>query len=184
MRTPNELASLQRTANRLKEIRNLLNEHALPEADASSSDWFTFLATFKAILGNFNNDLSLVSCLMAKEYLSERFQLVPFDATEKPQGANGLDIDALTVSGERLIGEIKTTSPYKVSQFGAAQITALRKDFAKLRVNEAAHKYMFVTDRTAFEELKRGFSGELRGTTVVCLSSGDEHTVPAVPDHS
>jgi hypothetical protein len=174
MRTQGELASLQGTADRLARLREFMNKTASPDVGASADDWYAFLAAFKTILGNSSNDMSLVSCLMAKDYLSSRFQLVPFDVAEKPQGANGLDIDARTDAGERIIGEIKTTSPYKKSEFGAAQITALRKDFAKLQANEAEHKYMFVTDQAAFEALKRGFTRELHGVKIVCLSSGDE----------
>ncbi len=178
MRTQGESDSLRSIADHLTRLREYLNNNAFPDESASADDWYAFLAAFKAILGNSSNDLSLVSCLMAKEYLSSRYQLVPLDVSGKPQGANGLDIDARTVAGRRIIGEVKTTTPYKTSRFGAAQITALRKDFAKLQKNEAEHKYMFVTDRAAFTALKQGFTNELHGVRIVCLSSGEEWLVP------
>ena len=173
--TENEAISLQRTATRLDHLRAFLHDQRPPSVGTSPQEWFAYLAEFKAILGNFSNDLSLVSCLMAKDYLTDRLQLPPFDVAEKAQGASGLDIDERTTTGERVIGEIKTTTPYQKIRFGAAQITALRKDFAKLQANDAAHKYMFVTDVTAFDALKRGFGAELQGVTIVCLSSGDEY---------
>jgi hypothetical protein len=157
-----------------------LNTHEAPQTDSSPSLWFAFLSEIKAIQGNFSNDLSLVSCLMAKHYLMERFDLAPFDVAAKPQGANGLDIDEVTRAGDRIIGEIKTTSPHKVTQFGAAQITSLKKDFVKLQANLAARKFMFVTDNRSFEALRTGYSAHLSGVTIVCLQTGDEYPVAPV----
>lgn len=93
----------------------------------------------------------------------------------KSHRPNGLDIDARTTSNERIIGEIKTTTPYKGDQFGAAQIAALRKDFNKLRQHQAEHKYMFVTDIAAFNALRQSFAHDLPGVMIVCLTSGDQH---------
>lgn len=175
--TANESAALKRTAARLDDLRSFLQTNHQPTSEISPPLWFAYLFEIKSILGNFSNDLSLVSCLMAKDYLSTRLSLAPFDVALKPQGANGLDIDEYTLDGERVIGEIKTTSPCKKTKFGAAQITALRKDFSKLQMTEAAHKFMFVTDVSAFEALKRDFAVELSGTTIVCLNSGEEFAV-------
>lgn len=176
--TTNESASIQRTMTRLDGLRTFLDEHKTPSIGESPQIWFEYLAEVKSILGNFSNDLSLVSCLMAREYLSKRFSLPMFDAAAKPQGASGLDIDVSTTSGERVIGEIKTTHPYKRTGFGAAQITALRKDFAKLQLSDADHKFMFVTDAAAFEALWSGFAKELPGIAIICLSTGDEFDCP------
>lgn len=174
----NESASLQRTIDRLDRLREFLQTHESPTLSTSPQVWFEYLAEVKAILGNFSNDLSLVSCLMAKQYLSGRLSLAPFDAAQKAMGASGLDIDERTTTGERVIGEIKTTNPFLQTRFGAAQITALRKDFAKLQLNEADHKFMLVTNVEAFEALKRDFVTELPGVTIVCLSTGDGYECP------
>lgn len=172
--TAAEAASLQRTGDRLDRLREFLGAHPSPALEAPPQVWFAYLSEVKAILGNFSNDLSFVSCLLAKAYLTSRLTMAPFDVAEKPQGAIGLDIDAHTTSGERVIGEIKTTTPYKGHQFGAAQVTALRKDFAKLQAKQAEHKYMFVTNQAAFEALSRSFTDELVGVTIVCLTSAEE----------
>lgn len=178
--TTNESVSLQRTVARLDDLRAFLDEHQSPTTGDSSLTWFAYLAEVKSIRGNFNNDLSLVSCLMAKEYLSKQLSLAMFDAAAKPPGASGLDIDVFTTSGERVIGEIKTTHPYKQTAFGAAQLTALRKDFVKLQMSDADHKFMFVTDAAAFEVLKRGFVAELHGVIIVCLSTNTEFECPVL----
>lgn len=173
--TENESASLERTASRIENLRTFLHTQHPPSPSAPPLEWFGHLAKFKQILGNFSNDLSFASCLLAKEYLSARFSLVPFDVAQKPQGASGLDIDERTSCGALVIAEIKTTTPYHKNRFGAAQTTALRKDFAKLISIEAEHKFMFVTDSEAFDALKTGFTAELPGVTIVCLTTGDEY---------
>jgi hypothetical protein len=78
------------------------------------------LSGIKEIVGNASNDLSLVATLMAKEHLYRMLPMQPFDAALKPQGASGLDIDECTVDGERVVAEIKTTSPYRPNDLGAA----------------------------------------------------------------
>ena len=51
-----------------------------------------------------------------------------------------------------------------------------RKDFAKLRKADAAHRFMFVTEGPTYEILlKPRYLDELRGVTIVELVSGREH---------
>ncbi len=179
----NEAVGLEQVAGRIDRLRELLATQQPPGNDASPQTWFVYLTAIKTILGNSSNDLSFVSCLMAREYLGLLFtDLIPFDVAAKPQGANGLDIDAGTTTGERIIGEIKTTSPHHATRFGAAQITSLRKDFAKLQRLDADYRFMFVTDPTTFQLLKRSFSTALPGVTIVCLTSGEGHACPRLVD--
>lgn len=126
----------------------------------------------KQILGNTSNDMSLVAVLLAKEYVCSRHEMAPFDAASKPQGAPGLDIDETTVLGERVIAEIKTTTPYLGDRLGAAQRASFAKDFAKLRRESAAHKYFFVTDRAAFDLSRRELELAAPDVTVVLLGVG------------
>ncbi len=178
----NEADGLEQVAERIDRLREFLATQQPPGNHASPQTWFVYLTAIKTILGNSSNDLSFVSCLMAREYLGARFPLVPFDVAAKPQGANGLDIDAWTTTGERIIGEIKTTSPYHPTRFGAAQMTSLRKDFAKLQRNDADHTFMFVTDPVAFQLLRQSFSDDLPGVMIVCLTSGEGCACPGLVD--
>lgn len=83
--TENELAALQQSATRIERLTAFLNENAPPNPEMNSQEWFGYLVRVKSILGNFNNDLSLVSCLMTKDYLTSRHTMAPFDVAEKPQ---------------------------------------------------------------------------------------------------
>ena len=116
-----------------------------------------------------------MSCLLAKDYLLQRFEIPSFDVALKPQAASGLDIDECTATGERIIGEIKTTSPYHVVKFGGAQTVSLKKDFLKLQKHQAEHQFMFVTDDMAFSAIKQSFCSDLGGVKLVCRTSGNEH---------
>jgi hypothetical protein len=169
-----EIVELDRARNRIERLRDFLMTQMPPDSDAPAEVWFTYLLSMKEILGNINNGLSLVACLLAKHYLMERFALAPFDVAAKSQNARGLDIDIITLTGERIIGEIKTTSPVDPTRFGAQQGTSFRKDFAKLRAQQADHKFMFVTDPYSLEVLRKRHMTELEGVTIVCLWPGDD----------
>lgn len=165
-----ENAYLQRAQLRLAELRCYLNDVRLTEA-SEVWEWFTALARIKDIQGNFNNDVSFVACLLAKQYLEMHFG-VTFDAAAKPQGAAGLDIDVLTPTGERLVAEIKTIVPYKRARndLGAAQKKSFRADFTKLNNAQAKHKILFVTDITTFEVIKLRYAKEIPGVKIVLLA--------------
>jgi len=108
MRTQGEWDAIQGIADRLTRLQEFLNNNACPDAGATADDWFTFLASFKAILGNSSSDLGLVSCLMAKDYLSSRFQLVPIESQE---AAEGKRIDSTAHGHWRTIIASQDTSP-------------------------------------------------------------------------
>jgi hypothetical protein len=97
----------------------------------------------KLTLGNRNNDASFIATLLAKRYLIAQFQ-IGFDAAARPRGASGIDIDLMTPNGERVIAEIKTTLPYGLKDFGAAQGASFKRDFEKLKMTHARHKLLFV----------------------------------------
>lgn len=167
--TPNERKQLAAVERRQSELRAFLLQQARPLSDGPLSDWFTFLSAIKQITGNASNDLSFIATLLAKEYLCSVLVMAPFDAALKPQGAPGLDIDERTRSGERVVAEIKTTVPYLGTDLGAQQKTAFRKDFAKLQLAEAPHKFFFLTDARAFEVVIRKYAADLAGVSVVLL---------------
>ena len=168
---------------RLEALQRLMRESAIPEAEASAAVWFSYLAALKETVGNFHPWLSFVSCLLAKRYLTEHFEMKPFDVGIKPQGAPGLDIRAETLTGERVIGEIKTTVPYLGTRLGSAQRDSILRDIEKLRRTPAEHTYLFVTNSAAARAIRQAFEARLDGIEVVCLLDNDE-TGGTADDHA
>ena len=149
-----------------------------PVIEAPPAKWFVYLQRIKESQGNLNNYLSFIACLMAKEYLHRRHGIDNWDVAEKPQGAPGLDIDLKTITGKRIIGEIKTTKPYEEDNFGAAQWTSFENDFRKLRRRRSDVKYLFVTHPLTYKYLKRDSQYvRVSGLKVVLLPTGKHFTV-------
>jgi hypothetical protein len=159
------LSEIHAKINRLKQDLIPLNFESMENVDLQR-----IMYQIKGILGNFNNDLSFLACLKAKEFLQDKFTEIKFDAAAKAQGAPGLDIDII-VEGERLIAEIKTTTPYGENDFGSAQRDAFRKDFSKLKLATAKYKFIFVTERKTFEILSSKYKSEIAGIELVLLDS-------------
>lgn len=93
------------------------------------------------------------------------------DVVQKPQGANGPDIVACTTAGERIVAEIKTTSPYRHTDFGAQQPHAFNADITKLTRSTAAHRFFFVTDPQTYTIVQRRYLSTLRdgGIEIILL---------------
>jgi len=167
----NEKAYIDLIEKKVSALRLFLNSHTLNK-DFSVDDKFHYLTKLKEIIGNFHNDISFLSTLMAKRFLEQKYGPLDFDAGEKPQGAPGPDI-ALTLSDGRSIHcEIKTTKPYQPG-FGAQQKTAIKKDLTKLTNSPVDLKFMMVTDQSAFETLcGSSYASHARGIVIVNLLSG------------
>ncbi len=163
-----EKFQLDNSINKLYKLENFL-ENFYYDNNQDIYSLFQIFNNVKEILGNFNTDVSFISCLMAKDYLCNRFTFNEFDVSEKSQSAPGLDIVVYTDESKKIIGEIKTTNPYKENDFGAQQIVSLRKDFEKLKLNSADYKFLFVTNKKAFEILKRKYINELPNINLVLL---------------
>jgi len=139
---------------------------------ADATKLFRTLATLRDIQGNLSNDVSFAATLLAKAFLEKRLG-VTFDAAEKPQGASGIDIDAKTYTGLRVVGEIKTTVPYEVNDFGSNQRDSFKKDFSKLKKAVADHKFLFVTDPRTFKLLSHAkYASQMPSVILVNLLSG------------
>lgn len=161
-------------ADRVSQVRQFLSGNALTEPP-DPAQWHSFLSALRKIQGNISNDGSFVATLLARQYLHSKFG-IDFDAAEKPQGAPGIDIDVETPEGHRIVAEIKTTVPYKGADFGEQQAASFKKDFAKLVASEAKHKFLFVTDSSAFAALRRDkYTKLMPGVRVVHLASGQEN---------
>ena len=169
--TENERQALVQILRRLTDLKDFLNQPGLPDTSTGLHEWLFYLDAIKQITGNASNGMSLVGCMMAKEYLSQNLPMKPYDAALKPQGASGLDVDEQTIDGRRVIGEVKTTTPFKLNDFGAAQISSFRKDFAKLTLTPADFKFLFVTNLLAFDVLQRKYAKLIPDVTVVLLTS-------------
>ena len=164
--TKKEIDTVHKSFHKLDSLRNALY------TDSDMGDIYEVFKYFnhiKEIMGNFNTDVSFISCLMAKDYLCSQFDLGHFDVSEKSQSAPGPDIEVYTAEGKKIIAEIKSTIPYKDNDFGSQQINSLRNDFSKLKKSSADYKYMFVTNESAYNILNKKYSAELDGIMLVLL---------------
>lgn len=155
---------------RLSRLRDYLND-SNPDPDTDLRDWFRHLASIRAIQANFSNDLSFIACLLAKQYLGEKFGVEAFDVALTSQGVPGLDIDIWTWNGERIVGEIKTTVPYSKAKqnLGAKQQEAFQADFAKLNNAKAEHKFLFVTHPLIYEVLLKRYAIKIPNVQIILL---------------
>lgn len=160
---------LEKLSVKLNDTRNFLNASPTPVYEKSASEYLEYMKKLKNILGNISNDASFLGCLLIKEFLLKNYPFQNLNIALKPQGASGLDIDEVTLDGKRIIGELKTTNPYSCNDFGAAQKASFQKDFDKLEKNSADQKYMFVTEKRAFEILNLRYKNDLIGKTLVLL---------------
>lgn len=164
-----EKNQIRKTFYKLQELMTELRSCNIDFEDLDVYEVYKSLNQIKEIMGNFNNDISFVSCLMAKEFLETQFHLKEFDVSEKSQSASGLDIEVYTEDSKRIVAEIKTTCPYKTNDFGSNQIESLRNDFRKLRTAQADYKFLFVTEKSAYEVLERKYSKEIDGIILILL---------------
>lgn len=170
--TLNERRAVKAILDRIVALARFLEESPIPE-DLDSAVLYSYLARMKEIQGNTDNGVSLVACLMAKEYLNGHLDMEPFDVAAKAQGAAGLDIDARTRAGARVVAEIKTTMPYGADDLGSAQKTAFEKDFRKLNAAAAGRRFLFLTERRTFELMRLRYASRIPGVKVVLLPSGE-----------
>jgi len=140
--TQSESEALKTTAKKLCELRDFLDSFPLDEK-LDLRRLKTAVEQVQEIQGNLANDGSLIACVLARQFLQRRFEIPEFDAAAKLQGAPGLDVDVLTSSQERIIGEVKTTVPCgrQRRDLGANQKATFIKDFKKLERQEAHHKF-------------------------------------------
>ncbi len=106
---------------KLKNFKHIWEMKTLSQDNKDIGYWYSYITQIKRIIGNFDNDISFISCLMAKEFLCRRHSFNSIDVSAKSQSAPGLDIDEMTLDGHRVIAEIKATIPYKETDLGAQQ---------------------------------------------------------------
>jgi len=123
--------------NKINELKHFIKNNFFDNSSYDMKYWYNYLNNIKNIIGNFNDTLSFISCLMAKEYLMERYIITDFDVGIKSQSSPGLDIDILTVEGKRIIAEIKTTKSINENDFGSKQKESVLNDIKKLLKNSS-----------------------------------------------
>jgi hypothetical protein len=172
--TKNERACLDEIQRTLQDLTDFLTTHQFRADEATPLELYQFLSRMKAIQGNASIAMSLLGCVLARDYLYRTLEMQPFDAAGKAQGAKGLDIDERTVDGRRVIGELKTTSPENGTDLGGNQKTKFREDFKKLNTTQADLKFFFVTEPDTFAVVKQKYAVEIPGVRIVCLTTGEE----------
>ncbi|WP_339259340.1 hypothetical protein [Lysinibacillus sp. FSL K6-3209] len=141
-----------------------------PKFDGENLDeQFHFIRKLSRTIGNISNDLSYLSCHYIEAFLNKNFKMEFCSVLTKAQGAAGLDVDEVTVDGQRIIGELKTTYPYAEYDLGAAQKNNFKKDFERLQTVQAEFKYFFVIEEKTFDILKEKYRHLLQGITLVLL---------------
>jgi hypothetical protein len=172
--TDSEGRSISAIADNVERLRQFFHDVKAPSTGDPPEEWLRYLVAMKRTMGNTSNWLSFIACLLAKNYLHAHLQMAEFDVSLKPQGAPGLDIDATTVTGKRVVAEIKTTIPYNQSRLGSAQQKSFQKDFHKLSSAIAEHKFLFVTDELTYHAVEHAFASQLNGIRLISLWS-DAH---------
>ena len=160
------------TMQKLDALRRVLNETEFNPKRHDPIEWYRAAAAIRHVLGNFDNDVSFVACLLAKQFLYQRHTIAPFNVAEKPQGAPGLDFDVESVDGERIIAELKTTVPYRENDLGSNQRDSFLRDFDKLARTPADFKYFFVTDAQTYHVVNDRYRQFLPGVELVLLADG------------
>jgi hypothetical protein len=173
-----ELADCERILKKIEALRVFLSENSLVDPMVELK-WLTYLIQLREVLGNISNDIGFLATLLVKKYLERRFGIRNFDASAKPQGAAGIDIEATADDGTTIAGELKTTKPVQPG-FGAQQRTMILKDLARLSTSSADYRFMFVTDPETYRTLSgRSFAARAPGVELVNLVTGETFTFPA-----
>lgn len=165
--TNNEMNQLNSSFHKLDDLRNALNFSYLENADIF--EIFNYFKRIKQVLDGINIDISFITYLMAKEYLSREFEISNFDVLEKSKTTPGHDIVAYTADSKKIIGTIQSMKPCTINNLDSKQFNDLQKDFTKLGQIDADQKFMFVTEESAYKILQEKYAKELIGITLVLL---------------
>lgn len=165
-----EMNYIESLSKKVETVRGFLtNDMPSDFSEESLIEQYESMKAFRRIIGNIDNDLSFLGCLLIKEFLNQRHLFSELNMALKPQGSPGLDVDEATIDGKRVIGELKTTYPYQENDLGANQKSNFIKDFEKLQGNVADYKYFFVTEFKTFEIVRSKYIQYLQGVSLVLL---------------
>ncbi|MEN3772972.1 hypothetical protein [Priestia megaterium] len=165
-----ELEYVLKVTDKLNRVKGALNYEEIPSlSQFNPSEWHEYIVPIRRILGNLDNDISFISCLLIKEFLIHKHHCNNLNVALKAQGAAGLDVDEITKDGKRIIGELKTTYPYLLNDLGGQQRENFKKDFEKLANTEADYKYFFLTETKTFDIVRIKYKQHLKGLNLVLL---------------
>jgi hypothetical protein len=150
-------------------LNGYLNKNVFEERNIELKYWYNYLNNIKEIIGNFNDALSFISCLMEKEYLLNKYSIVDLDVGIKSQSSPGLDIDVNTIENKRIIAEIKTTKSINENDFGSQQKKSIVNDLNKLINAKSDFKYLFVTETNTYNILKNKYKKYFNGIELILL---------------
>ena len=175
--SPSELARCETISEKIDALREFLSDNALVKL-INAREWVTYLASLRDILGNVSNDIGFVATLLVKGYLEQRFAITNFDASSKPQGASGIDIEATAGDGSSIHGELKTNKPVQ-ARFGGEQRKRMLNDLARLAASRADYRFMFVADAETYRIFSTGgFPARAPGVELLNLLTGDSFVFP------
>ncbi|WP_198296878.1 hypothetical protein [Deinococcus sp. DB0503] len=174
----NEQRALHELRQKDRELRDYLLRNALTESD-SVGDSLLYVYELGRVLGNIKNHTSAIACILARQYLESRHDVLSYDSCRKQQGARGLDIECELRGGGRIIGEVKTTIPYGGHKLGAAQTASFLKDFGRLTDETAVSKYFFVINEDSKNEAmylisRGGFDSNIRVVNLIAVQGPKE----------
>jgi hypothetical protein len=164
-----EINKLNNISNIINLLKNNLLNNKFDNNNLNLEYWYNYLNNIKDIIGNFNEKLSFISCLLAKKYLMEIYKIENFDVALKSQSATGLDIDINTIDGKRIIAEIKTTNALNENNLGAKQKESICEDLNKLKNKVADYKYLFLTEVNTYNIVKRNYEEKYKDIKIIIL---------------
>jgi len=160
---------LEKISNIIDSLKNIILNTNFDKHNIDIKYWYIFLNEIKNTIGNFNEKLSFLSCLLAKKYLMEIHEIEDFDVALKSQCAPGLDIDIYTKNGERIIAEIKTTNSLYKNSLGANQKEKICDDLNKLNKKVADYKYLFLTEENTHNIVNKNYGKKYKDINIIKL---------------
>jgi len=156
--------------DKINMLKIFLNNNIIDCKNVTAKECYNYMNKIKSIIENYNTDISFISCLMAKEYLIDKYEIENFDIGSKSQTAPGLDIDLMTKDGIHIIAEIKATMSIRNSNLGSQQRDKICEDLRKLNEQNADKKYFFVTEQNTYNIIIKKLKRELNDIEIVLLN--------------
>lgn len=151
-------ANEQKALLELRQVMDALKRHLEMQtltAEDSLQIHFQVASQIKALFGHHDNRMSAIAAALARQFLGQEHDLVPYDSCERHQNASGLDVQCQTSQGKSIIAEIKTTVPSQGRRLGAVQVKNIRKDLERLSAQTADFKYFFVVNPETQRETEK-----------------------------
>lgn len=167
--TQSEKNSLNSILIKINNLKMYLDNNIFHCSSDNLKNWYNYLNEIKNIIGNFNDTLSFISCLMTKEYLLKEHSIRDFDVALKSQSAPRLDIDIYTINGKRIIAEIKTIKSISDTDLGSQQKTSIFNDIKKLKNTDSDYKYLFLTEINTYNIIRNKYKSEIIDIELVLL---------------